>query len=102
MTEQARAGEGHSRRPGGGCGRRAKSDDGGELGRGKAGGPRTRPRRRPNAEAILPPGSGHGARVDRSCALWSAGESHYRGCVEAVGVRTRGTTPRSAGLPAKT
>jgi hypothetical protein len=68
----------------------AEEHDGGELGEGEADESEGAPRRRPNAEAILPWALVAALVLIGLALLWSAGESHYRGCVEAVGVRTAG------------
>jgi hypothetical protein len=68
----------------------AEEHDGGELGEGEGDEAEDAPRRRPNAEAILPWALLAALALIGLALLWSAAESHYRGCVEAVGVRTAG------------
>jgi hypothetical protein len=49
-----------------------------------------RPRRRLAADAVLPWALIAALVLIALALFWNAGEQHYRGCVEAVGVRTAG------------
>jgi hypothetical protein len=68
----------------------AEELEGGELGDEDLEDVEPRPRRRWHAQTILPWALVATLALIGLALLWTASEDHYRGCVEAVGVRTAG------------
>jgi hypothetical protein len=64
--------------------------EGGELGEGEFEDEEGAPRRRWRGDTVLPWALVAALVLIGLALLWNAGEQHYQGCVQSVGVRTAG------------